>query len=125
MSIVNLSTRTDCDFNRSFAYKLNVPITGGTELIPFDLTGARLRMGVRVNATDREEQMQLTTENGGITIFDAVNGMFTITINQPQLLALPVGTYVQSLVRIMEFTDRSFTYPVWSGTLINQAGPSR
>jgi len=126
MAIVNLITYNDCDFYRGFTYMTQIKTTSGAiEDFPFDLTGAKLRMGIRVNASDVEEPLLLTTENGGIIIDDVVNGVFHLNITQSQLLALPVGTYVHSLIRIYDDPDRTFTYLIWTGTLTNNAGPSR
>lgn len=125
MAIVNISTKSDADFVKSFGYRQQVPVTDGYNLVPISLVGAKLRMGVRKKAEDYEEQLLLTTENGGIVIFDAENGDFYITITKQQLQDLPSGEYVHSLVRIMSYTDQDFTYRVWSGTLTHTAGPSR
>ncbi len=121
MAIVNITTVSDADFVRAFSYKM----LNGETLEPFDLTGAKMRMGVRKHLEDREEQLVLTTENGGIVIYDADGGLFYITIRQSQLLDLAPGEYVHSLIRIMEFNDQDFRYRVWSGTLIHSIGPSR
>lgn len=126
MAIVNISTVSDADYNRAFSYMVITDATADpVTMAPFDLTGSKLRMGVRKQAEDHEEDLLLTTENGGIVIFDALNGQFYITISKQQLSDLPTGTYVHSLVRIMSFTDQDFTYRVWSGTLTHSAGPSR
>ena len=126
MAIVNINTYNDVDFYRTYVYQTQEIDTNGTTYnIPFDLTGAMLQMGVRVNASDVEEQLLLTSSNGGIIIEDAANGIFTLNITQSQLLLLPVGSYVHSLIRIYSYSDRDFRYLIWHGTLTNNAGPSR
>src|SRR5437870_278765 len=122
MAIVNITTVSDADFVRAFQYKT---LDGAGGSIPFDLTGARLRMGIRRHAADYEELLLLTTENGGILINDAPNGIFTVTIRKETLLDLPVGDYQHSLIRIMAFPDQAFLYRLWTGSLVHSAGPSR
>jgi hypothetical protein len=116
MPIVNITTENDADFIRGFIYRY---MPSGT---PVDLTGNTLQMGVRANATDIEEQLLLTTENGGFVITDPVNGSFTLTILQAQLERLPIRTFDHSLIRI---TPSGAKKRIWSGTLTNNPGPSR
>jgi hypothetical protein len=115
MAIVNITVENDADFYRQFAYQTT---TGA----PIDLTGNTMRMGVRVHAQDVNEEMVLTTENGGLAIVDPPNGAFTVRILQDQLANLPVGDYEHSLVR---FTPGSQVLRIWSGALTNNPGPSR
>jgi hypothetical protein len=114
MAIVNITTQTDADFIRGFAYQYT---SGG----PVDLTGNTMRMGIRSHASDVTEVMLLTTENGGIVITDAPNGQFTITMKQADLLSIPIQDYEHSLIRI----GGGMQLRVWSGTLTNTPGPSR
>ena len=114
MTIVNITTASDADFYRGFGYQ---DINGN----PIDLTGSTMHMGVRKNVEDVSEVLLLTTENGGIIITDAPNGMFTVWMTQDQLLRLPPDTYVHSLVR----TTGPLQLEMWSGTLTHEAGPSR
>ena len=82
MAIVDITAENDADFIRGFVYQtLNADGSPGA---PVDLTGNKLRMGVRVHAADIEEDLLLTTENGGLTITDPVNGMFTLWITNEQ-----------------------------------------
>jgi hypothetical protein len=115
MAIVNISCENDADFYRQFAYQL----TDGT---PIDLTGAKLRMGVRKRAEDVNEEILLTTENGGLAIIDAPNGKFTVKIVHDQLVRLPLGDYEHSLIRMPAGGGQ---YRMWSGALTNNAGASR
>jgi hypothetical protein len=117
MAIVNITVENDADFYRQFAYQL----ISGT---PIDLTGNTLRMGIRKNAADVQEELLLTTENGALAIVDAPNGLFTVRITHNQLLEqLTTGDYEHSLIRII--TSSLEQYRIWSGTLTNTAGPSR
>jgi hypothetical protein len=120
MAICNITVENDADFYRQFAYK-TVDSTG-TIFTPIDLTGNKLRMGIRRHASDIAEELLLTTENGTLSIVDAPNGAFTVRITQAQLVQLEVGQYDHSLVRMPSMTE---TYRIWSGTLIITAGPSR
>jgi hypothetical protein len=114
MTIVNIMTASDADFYRGFAYQ---DING----VGIDLTDSKMHMGVRKNAEDAIEIFLLTTENGGITITDAVNGLFTVWITQAQLMELPPDTYVHSMIR--DFGPLHLE--MWSGTITHEAGPSR
>jgi hypothetical protein len=122
MAIVTITCENDADFMRGFAYQtlLSDGVTAGP---PVDLTGNTLRMGVRHHAADIEEDLLLTTENGALTITDAVNGKFTVWITNEQLVQLPLGTYDHSLIRIVTATGLQLR--IWSGTLTINPGPSR
>jgi hypothetical protein len=115
MAIVNITTETDADFIRGFAYQYS------PSNLPVDLTGNTMRMGVRKNAADVNEVMLLTTENGGITITDPANGLFTVWMKQQDLERLPIDDYEHSLIR---FTG-TLQLRIWSGTLSNTPGASR
>ncbi|MEH2565310.1 hypothetical protein [Bradyrhizobium sp. AZCC 2289] len=114
MAIVNITTQNDSDFIRSFAYQT---VAGA----PIDLTGDKMRMGIRRRAQDVTEELLLTTENGGLEITDAVNGVFQVWITNAQLLALQLGNYEHSLIRIVG----ALQLRIWSGALTVNAGPSR
>jgi hypothetical protein len=114
MAIVDITCENDADFVRAFIYR---DVNG----LPIDLGGNTMRMGLRVNATDATETLLLTTENGGLTITSPPSGEFTLLITYEQLQQIPLGDYVHSLIRIYE--DQHLR--IWSGTLTNNAGPSR
>jgi hypothetical protein len=114
MAIVNITTQNDADFIRSFAYQT---VDGA----PIDLTGNKMRMGVRRRAEDVTEELLLTTENGGLEITDAVNGLFQVWITNEQLEALQLGDYEHSLIRLTGVLQLR----IWSGLLTINAGPSR
>ena len=114
MTIVTITTTSDADLYRGFAYQdLNAN--------PIDLTGSKMHMGVRRLAEDVAEVLLLTSENGGINIYDPPNGLFTVWITQDQLLRLAPGSYVHSLIR----DTGQLLLEMWSGTLTHSAGPSR
>src|SRR6516164_4051755 len=110
---VNIEAYSDADLTQVFVYK-----AGG---VAVDLTSNTLRMGIRRNAAGLFEDLLLTTENGGLTITDAVNGVFTLTIVDDQLLLLS-GTYQHSLVRI---TPAGLRLLIWTGQIVVNVGPSR
>src|SRR5262245_12685049 len=114
MAIVNITCENDADFVCGFVYQYE----SGT---PIDLTGNTMRMGIRRRAEEVIEDMLLTTENGGIAITDAINGKFTVFIAKKQLLELDLGDYEHSLIR----DTGGNLLRIWSGTLTNNAGPSR
>jgi hypothetical protein len=121
MAICDITCWNDADFIRGFIYQ-TLLADGVTPGPPVDLTGNTMRMGIRFHASDVNEELLLTTENGGITITDAPNGKFTVTITEGQLQQLPLGPYEHSLVRITPAVQH---LRVWSGTLTNNAGASR
>jgi hypothetical protein len=65
--------------------------------------------------------MLLTTENGGLAISDPPNGLFTVYISQDQLVAMQVGDYEHSLIRMKAGAQLR----IWSGTMTINAGASR
>lgn len=116
-AIVNITCWNDADFMRSFIYQ-----TTDSPPVAIDLTGSKLRMGIRHQAEDITEELLLTTENGGILLSNPVQGQFMVLITMAQLLGLPLGNYEHSLVRI---TAGGSHFRIWSGTLVNNAGASR
>jgi hypothetical protein len=114
MAIVNITCENDADFIRGFIYQ-------ELDATPIDLTGNTMKMGIRYHASDVNELMLLTTENGGLTITDAVNGKFTVVITQAQLVQLQATGYEHSLVRM----SGGATLRIWSGSLTINPGPSR
>jgi hypothetical protein len=119
MSIVDITVENDSDFARGFTYLL--VNDDGSNGPPINLTGNKMRMGIRHHASDVIEELLLTTENNGIVITDGVNGKFTVLITQDQLLQMPTGGYEHSLVRI----TAANTFHVWSGSLTVNPGASR
>src|SRR6516164_4784488 len=111
MAIVDITCWNDADFIHGFVYAEQLP--DGSVGPPIDLTGNTMRMGVRFHAEDVIEELQLTTENGGLTITDAPNGKFTVLITQTQLLQMTVRSYEHSLVR----DTGTNTLRIWSGSL--------
>jgi hypothetical protein len=115
MATVNITVTNDADFYRVFQY-----VTAET-LTPIDITGASLEMMLRHHAEDAEAQMRLATDTGEIVITNPSNGFFTVFIAQLELERLALGSYDHSLI----MTLAALKTKIWSGTLINNAGPTR
>jgi len=114
MAIVNITVDNDADFYRVFRYQT---ISG----VPIDITGASLVMMLRRHAEDIAAVMKLSTDTGEMVITDAVNGMFSVRIPQPELERLATGDYAHSNV----MTISGFKRSIWSGTFTNNPGASR
>lgn len=115
MAIVNITVENDADFYRTFQY---VMASAGTAI---DMTGASLEMMLRRHAQDAEALLRLATDTGEIVLIDPVNGLFTLLIRQDVLVRLGLGSYDHSNI----MTQGGFKTKIWSGTLINNAGPTR
>jgi len=113
--IVDISTRSDADFIRSFVYKT---IAG----VPIDLTGSTLHMMARVKAADATVALDLSTDNGDIIITDPTAGTFTLKMPLDVLSRLPANVYEQSLIR--KRPDQ-ITEEIWQGSLTHTIGPTR
>jgi hypothetical protein len=115
MATVNITVENDADFYRTFQY---VMATSGT---PIDMTGASLEMMLRRHAEDVEALLRLATDTGEMVLTDPVNGFFTVMIRQDTLEKLGLGSFDHSNI----MTLGGLKTKIWSGTLINNAGPTR
>jgi hypothetical protein len=115
MAIVNITVENDADFYRAFQY---VAATSGA---PINMTGASLEMMLRRHAEDVEALLRLATDTGEIVLTDPVNGTFTVLISQDSLERLGLGSFDQSNI----MTLGGLKIKIWSGTLVNNAGPTR
>jgi hypothetical protein len=115
MAIVNIIVENDADFYRAFQYV--VSDTGA----PIDITGGSMEMMLRRHAEDTEALLRLATDSGEIVITNAVQGQFTVKITQDVLERLGLGSFDHSNI----MTLNALKIKVWSGTLINNAGPTR
>jgi hypothetical protein len=87
------SLRLNLDTTRMAAY------TSGGELLyhpPVDLTGYTARMQIRETVDDEDVVLELTTENGGITL-GGTNGQITLLIDADDTAALTVDKAVYDL----------------------------
>jgi hypothetical protein len=115
MTIVNITVSNDADFKRSFRY---ITVDGD----PIDMSGCTLEMMFRRHASDAAAVMRLGTDTGEIVYLDPVNGTFTITIEQDNLVRLGLGDFDQSNI----MTDKTGAkIRIWSGTFTNNPGPTR
>lgn len=115
MSIVNITVENDADFYRAFQY-----VTSDTST-PINITGGTMEMMLRRHAEDVEALLRLATDTGEIVLTDPVNGMFTVMIRQDALERLGLGSFDHSNI----LTLGGLKIKVWSGTLTNNAGPTR
>jgi hypothetical protein len=114
MAIVNIIVGNDADFYRTFIWQT---LAGA----PIDLTGGMLEMMLRRHAKDEAAVLRLASDTGEIVLTDPVNGQFTVRIAQQTLRRLGLGDYDQSNI----FNRGGFKVRVWTGTLTNNAGPTR
>jgi hypothetical protein len=115
MAIVNITVQNDADFYRLFQY---VTVDSST---PIDISGASLEMMLRRNAADVDAVLRLGTDTGEIVLTDPVHGFFTVMIRQGTLERLGLGSFDHS--NIMSLGGLKIR--IWSGTLVNNAGPTR
>jgi len=116
---LQIETFSDADYRETF---IADPLIS---LAPFNI-----RMMLRRNAADATVYLDLTTMNGGIgkipdvpatTDVAAVIGRYEVIIGQVQLLRLPVGVYVFSVIA----TDTVRRIEVGRGKFTHSAGPTR
>jgi hypothetical protein len=115
MATVNITVTNDADFYRMFQY---VQTPSNT---PIDMTGASLEMMLRRHAEDAEALLRLGTDTGEIVMTDPLHGFFTILITQDTLAHLGLGSFDHSNI----MTQGTLKTKIWSGTLTNNAGPTR
>lgn len=115
MAIVNITVENDADFYRLFQY---VTVDSST---PIDITGASMEMMLRRHASDETAVLRLATDTGDFVLTDSVNGFFTLLIRQSVLEQLGLGSFDQSNI----MTLGGLKTRIWSGTLINNPGPTR
>jgi hypothetical protein len=88
---------------------------------PIDLTGALLEMMLRRHAEDVAAVLRLGSDTGEINIYDPPNGLFSVRIPQATLERLGLGMFDHSNIKNIVGTKTK----IWSGTLTNNAGPTR
>jgi hypothetical protein len=111
---VNIICENDADFYCAFQYTTQSGV-------PIDLTGALLEMMLRRHAEDVAAVLRLGSDTGEINIYDPPNGLFTVLITQDTLERLGLGSFDHS--NIQTVVGRKTR--IWSGTLTNNAGPTR
>lgn len=115
MAVVNITVFNDADFYRTFAWHT---IAGS----PIDMTGMELEMMLRRHAKDEAAVLRLATDTGEIVLINPAGGLFTVRITQETLERLALGDFDQSNIA----TDAGGSkVRIWSGTLTNNAGPTR
>ena len=114
MAVVNIIVENDADFYRTFIWQT---VAG----VPIDLTGGMMEMMLRRHAEDATAELRLGSDTGEILFTNPTVGQFTVRISQDTLVRLELGAYDQSNI----FTRSGLKVRVWSGTLTNNAGPTR
>lgn len=114
MATVNILVENDADFYQVFQYTTLASA-------PIDISGSTMEMMLRRHAEDVEALLRLGTDTGEIVLVDPVNGKFTVLITHAQLQQLPLGDFAQSNI----MTLGGLKIKIWSGTLTNNAGPTR
>lgn len=115
MAIVNITVENDADFYRTFLWQTLAEV-------PINMTGMTLEMMLRRHASDQAALLRLATDTGEIVLTNPTNGEFTVRITQDALVHLGLGDFSQS--NIATLVD-GLKVRVWSGTLTNNAGPTR
>ena len=87
-----------------------------------DLTGAKLRLQVREKVAAATVLLELTTENGGIVVTDAVNGYYTLSLSAAQTAAQTWKKGVGDLE--VEFLDGTVKR-LWRATFVVDAEATR
>jgi hypothetical protein len=116
MATVNITVENDADFYQVFQYA-----TAAEPPVPISIVGGTLEMMLRRHAEDEAALLRLSTEMGEIALVDAAAGKFSIMIPAIELQRLALGEYVHSLI----LTLGGLKTKIWSGTFVNNAGPTR
>ena len=114
MATVNITVENDADFYRVFQYQT---VAG----VPIDITGCTLEMMLRRRASDETALLRLATDTGEMVLLDPVNGKFSVLIAQLTLERLGTGDFDHSNI----MTRGGYKTRIWSGTITNNAGPTR
>ena len=98
-TVVDAST---VSFNDTNALGYSAYVSGGVLVynLPVDMTSYTARLYLKNKITDTTSVLQLTTENGGITI-DNVRKTITLSITSTQSAALAVGSYVYGMEMVI------------------------
>lgn len=115
MAIVNITVSNDADFYRTFSWQT---IEGD----PINMTGMSLEMMLRRHAPDQAAVLRLGSDTGEMVVFDPLNGLFTVRIEQETLERLGTGDFDQSAIATVTGGGK---VRIWSGLLTNNAGPTR
>jgi hypothetical protein len=115
-----MNVAKNADWIVAFQYGTN---SSGT-LVPIDLTGSTIKMEIRVNESDNEALVHVTSRLAdGVYITDPPHGLFTVAITRGnQLAILDPGQYFVDLVRLM---PSGYQERIWEGTAIVVEGTTR
>jgi hypothetical protein len=98
-TVIDAST---VSFNDTNALGYSAYVSGGVLVynLPVDMTSYTARLYIKNKIADTTSVLQLTTENGGITI-DNVLKTITLNITSTQSAALAVGSYVYGMEMVI------------------------
>ena len=120
-----ISKNEDWQTSLQYLTMITDPING----TPINLTGSRLCLQIRSVEESHSVLCETATDgDGGIAIYDAINGIFTMTIwnaqsaNLPNSANLPEGDFVADLVRTLADGREE---RLWEGTVTVNEGTTR
>jgi hypothetical protein len=115
-----MNVAKNADWVVAFQYGTN----SSGSLVPIDLTGSTIKMEIRVNESDNEALIHVSSAlANGVYITDPTNGLFTVAITREDHLAiLEPGQYFVDLVRLM---PSGYQERIWEGTAIVIEGTTR
>ena len=91
--IYNITCEQGSTFSRIITVEYPDP-TDESTMLPFDFTDYTARMQIRRTIESSVAMIELTTENGGITITDEENGELTVYMTDAETAALETsGVY--------------------------------
>lgn len=97
---IDLTVYKGATFSKGFQWKT------GSSPVPVNLTGCTARMQIRKNVNDENILDTLTTENGKLSIEDAVNGKVRINISAAASSAYTFTSGVYDLEIVFPSTGR-------------------
>lgn len=103
-----MAVKQDFEMHRGQDFSLRVVMSPAT-----DITGWTLQFTLKNTATDASALFTKTTTAGTITISDATNGIFAVTILSANTSGLTSGPYVYDVQR----TDSGSRTPIVYGML--------
>ena len=123
--VISISKNEDWQTSMQYLTMVVDPVNG----TPINLTGSNFRLQIRSVEEAHSVLCEAATDgDGGITIFDAANGIFTMTIwnaqspNLPNSSNLPEGDFVADLIRTLPDGREE---RLWEGTVTVNEGTTR
>lgn len=92
--------------------------TWRTDDVPVDLTGCTIRSQIRQTPNSRDALLDMSTENGLITLTDAVNGEFSVRVEADDTAELNFTSAVYDLE--IEFPDTTVVRLLYGKVRLSQ-----